>query len=170
MTSPTDRHAAIRRFVDQAHAALEQVDYYRILGVSSASDGAKIQKAYYKLAARLHPDLFGVDAEPAFRLKLTTVFSRVVEAYKVLSDPDKRSSYDRGLARGQLRYQIGAEIGEQKPEDSISDPGARKFYVLAKAALDSGDRKSAVMNLRLALSMDPDNELIKTELDAAEKG
>lgn len=161
--------AAVEQFVQRAHAALGEVDYYRILGVSSAMTEVQIRDAYYRLAARLHPDVHGVDIDPEFRRKLTAVFSRVVEAYKVLTDPARRAAYDRGLARGHLRLRAGAELEEDRPEDAIRDPAARRFYKLAQAALEDGDARSALVNLRFALSVEPDSELLQRELEAAEK-
>jgi DnaJ-class molecular chaperone len=64
-------------------------DYYALLGVSRDADFPAIKRAYRRLALRYHPDRRGGDpsAAEAFRL--------VAEAYRVLSDPDKRGIYDR---------------------------------------------------------------------------
>lgn len=64
-------------------------DLYELLGVSRDADGDTIKKAYRKLARQLHPD---VNPDPATQEK----FKEVSRAYEVLSDPDKRASYDRG--------------------------------------------------------------------------
>jgi DnaJ-class molecular chaperone len=159
--------AAIQQFVDRAHAALDQTDYYRVLGVSSAASEREIRDAYYKLAARLHPDIHGDDVDPAFRGKLTTVFSRVVEAYKVLSDRRKRADYDAGLAQGMLRMTAGLKI-KPRVEEAIADPNARKFYQLAQKAMADGDGRSALMNLRIAMSSEPDNPVLRDAVSRAE--
>ncbi len=70
-----DRAANIRSFVERASAVLDQVDYYRLLSISSASDNETVRAAYYKLAASLHPDVHGVDVNTEYRAKLTAVFS-----------------------------------------------------------------------------------------------
>ncbi|GAB2767387.1 molecular chaperone DnaJ [Nocardioides salsibiostraticola] len=64
-------------------------DLYDLLGVDQAADADTIKKAYRKLARQLHPD---VNPDPASQDK----FKAVTAAYEVLSDPQKRSSYDRG--------------------------------------------------------------------------
>ncbi|SBS99978.1 40 kDa heat shock protein, putative, partial [Plasmodium malariae] len=66
-------------------------DYYTILGVSKDATENDIKKAYRKLAMMWHPDKHTdekdkKDAEEKFKL--------VSEAYEVLSDPDKRRTYD----------------------------------------------------------------------------
>lgn len=163
-----DRREQIRAFVERASAVLDQVDYYRLLSISSAATDDEIRTAYYRLAASLHPDVHGLEVDPDYRAKLTAVFSRVAEAYKVLSDRPMRARYDRELAKGSLRISMGADVAKKGPD--ISTPGALKFYKMAQGALRSRDYKSAIMNLKFALQQEPDNELIQAELAKAEKG
>jgi curved DNA-binding protein CbpA len=159
--------AAIQQFVDRAYDALEQTDYYRVLGVSSAASELEIRDAYYKLAARLHPDIHGHDSDVDFRVRLTTVFSRVVEAYKVLSERGRRADYDQALAQGMLRMNAGAKI-RPRVDDGIVDANARKFYQLAQKAMADGDGRSALMNLRIAMSSEPDNPVLREAMSRAE--
>ena len=68
-------------------------DYYSILGLLPTADKATVKKQYRKLAVLLHPDKNKtVGADGAFKL--------VSEAWTLLSDSAKRSSYD--LRRSQL--------------------------------------------------------------------
>ena len=63
-------------------------DYYEVLGVSRNANAEEIKKAFRKLAFQYHPDH---NRNPEAEDK----FKEINEAHQVLSDPDKRSSYDR---------------------------------------------------------------------------
>jgi molecular chaperone DnaJ len=64
-------------------------DYYEVLGVSRDADDATIKKAFRRLARELHPDVNKNDPQAEDK------FKEAAEAYEVLSDPDRRATYDR---------------------------------------------------------------------------
>ena len=72
-------------------------DYYEILGVNQSASEEKIKAAFRKLAFKYHPDHNRNDgAEEQFK--------EINEAYEVLSNPDKRATYDRFGHSGSDRY------------------------------------------------------------------
>lgn len=76
---------------------MDYKDYYETLGVARDASKEQIQKAYKKLARKLHPD---VSKEPDAESR----FKDLTEAYEVLKDPEKREKYDRfGSAWKQAR-------------------------------------------------------------------
>src|SRR5579884_1172440 len=64
-------------------------DYYEVLGVSRDADEATIKKAFRRLARELHPDVNSHDPDAEEK------FKQAAEAYEVLSDPERRATYDR---------------------------------------------------------------------------
>ena len=70
---------------------MKYIDYYEALGVPRTATEKEIKSAYRKLARQHHPDLHQGDAKKAAEEK----FKTINEAYEVLSDPEKRTKYDR---------------------------------------------------------------------------
>jgi curved DNA-binding protein CbpA len=156
---------AIRSWIEQQHADLERKSYYQLLGVASDASAPQIKSAYYKLAARLHPDLYGDLLDAETRQLLVSVYSRVVEASRVLGDGARRQQYDTQLTRGKLRWSAEEERTPVKdPETQIANPAARRLFRLGRTAAMSGDTKSAILNLKMALTTEPANPILKAEL------
>src|ERR1700742_752888 len=63
-------------------------DYYEVLGVSRDADETTIKKSFRRLARELHPDVNAHDPEAEEK------FKEAAEAYEVLSDADRRATYD----------------------------------------------------------------------------
>jgi molecular chaperone DnaJ len=77
--------------------ATTESEYYEVLGIPRTASDVEIKRAFRTLARELHPDVSSApDADVRFR--------DVAEAYEVLSDPERRATYDRygkaGLRRG----------------------------------------------------------------------
>ena len=63
-------------------------DYYEVLRVDRGADEATIKKSFRRLARELHPDVNAHDPEAEEK------FKEAAEAYEVLSDTDRRQTYD----------------------------------------------------------------------------
>lgn len=66
-------------------------DYYELLGLQKTATEKEIKAAYRKLARKHHPDV-----NPGDRAAAEERFKKIAEAFAVLSDPDKRATYDQG--------------------------------------------------------------------------
>jgi DnaJ-class molecular chaperone len=163
--------AAVRVWIEQLFDELDRSTYYHLLQVPGDAYEAQIRDAYYKLVARLHPDLYVETLDVATRAKLVSVYSRLVEAYRVVSDGKKREQYDRAVQQGRLRWSHESEKVQTLGSTGAGELGnanARKFFKLGQEALRAGNGKAAVMNLKFALSQEPESAVIKGELQRAE--
>ncbi len=77
-------------------------DYYEILGLKKGASEADIKKAYRKLALQYHPDRNKGDKVAEGK------FKEVTKAYEVLSDPQKKQTYDQF---GEAAFEQGAAGG-----------------------------------------------------------
>ena len=75
--------------MDQSMSATTPRDPYEVLGVARDAGEQEVKKAFRKLARELHPDVNAHDpqAEEKFR--------EAAEANEILSDPERRATYDR---------------------------------------------------------------------------
>jgi molecular chaperone DnaJ len=64
-------------------------DYYNVLGINKGASDDEIKKAYRKKAMEFHPD------KNPNNPQAETKFKEAAEAYDVLSNPEKKSNYDR---------------------------------------------------------------------------
>lgn len=91
-------------------------DYYQALGINKNASPEEIKRVYRKLALQYHPDRNkGRDAEGKFK--------EITRAYEVLSDPQKRETYDQfghaafeqGTGQGPFGGAQGGFGGRQGP-------------------------------------------------------
>ncbi len=79
-------------------------DYYEILGMPKGASDEEIKKAYRKLALKYHPDRAPENKKKEYEQK----FKEISQAYRVLSDKEKRAQYDQ---YGQT-FDEGAPFGQ----------------------------------------------------------
>lgn len=64
-------------------------DPYEVLGVAPDADDAEVKRRFRRLARELHPDVNRHDPEAEEK------FKEAAEAYEIVSDADRRATYDR---------------------------------------------------------------------------
>ena len=94
------------------------MDYYAQLGLNPEANKAEIKAAYRKLAKVLHPDRNNGDKNA------TAQFSRVTDAYDILSDDARRAEYDR--------ERLFEEEEDVSVEEDLWEPSALDLQALWK--------------------------------------
>jgi len=150
---------------------LDELDYFQILKVPQNVSLEELKSAYFRESRNYHPDKFYNEA-PDINKKVTAIFKRITEAYKILSDNETRAIYTEGINGAQraknLRYIHGVQGGPPK-EDEGQTPLGRKYFQMGKIAFNNMDYKGAKINFQLALKMEPKNESFQKRLAEVEE-
>lgn len=120
-------------------------DYYQILGVEPSATNEEIKKRFRELVRRYHPDIH------PDKLFSHEVFRQILEAYKVLGDPEKRKLYD--ASRKEKKIFATAEI-EVPPRPPVDIEG---LLLRAEIALIRGNLRDAIDLCNEVLRKDPKN-------------
>ncbi len=136
-------------------------NYYDILGITQDASSKEVKSAFRKLAKKHHPDLTsprgsrdqrpGSDhrsgaADAAMRLLL--------EAYRILSDPEKRRAYDRTLRRkraeeGGFDYRVFLKSRPEDPESQAKLVVFDLLHSLEDEAIEVYERSKWLADFRL---------------------
>ena len=107
------------------------VDYYELLQVSSNADEETIQRVFRHLAKKYHPDHQDSPDEEKFR--------RLVEAHRVLTDPESRAGYDAVYQEyWNRKWKLVSESGDGTAFDQDRDMRERMlslFYVQRRRSM-----------------------------------
>jgi len=153
-------------YLDQVEPVLAKLTFYELLDVQPDVTQADLQRAYHKMAGRMHPDRHKSELNAEQYERLNIVYGRITEAYRVLRSHGEREKYGREIAR-QGTDKIG---GGDKTASKLLSPKAQRLYRRAQAALRTGDRASALLNLKMALRDSPNSAMLKQALaDAKEQ-
>ncbi|HYO93712.1 MAG TPA: DnaJ domain-containing protein [Polyangiaceae bacterium] len=150
---------------------LDEANYYELLGVLVIADDEALRVAFHAFARAFHPDAYP-DGEPDIRGRLTRIFQRGTEAYRVLAHPERRAEYDMALARGQLRLGIPSRPPPGQAvalslEDLCRTPSARLHARQAERLISKGDLAGAREELLVAARHDdPSNAALAERLEA----
>jgi molecular chaperone DnaJ len=121
-------------------------DYYDLLGVDRTASQEEIKRAYRRLARQYHPD---VSTEPDAEAR----FKEINEAYEVLSDAEKRATYDRFGHAGPGLGGFGFETGFRDPFDIFEEVFGGGFGFRG-AATRRGPRRGADLRYELRLTFE----------------
>lgn len=121
-----------------ARSTEEVPDYYEVLQISPNADPDMIHRVYRLLAQRYHPDNTITGDDKAFRI--------ITDAYKVLSEPEKRAAYDVNLhAYRQVRWRIFDQ--RQASVGKVAEKSKRKGILDLLYTKRANEPEKPTMNL-----------------------
>ncbi len=155
---------------------LDELTHYQLLGVDRRAKSKEIKRAYFKVSKDYHPDSYFRKNIGTFKRKVNALFKAISNAYDVLSNEQKRLAYDATLPYEPTPEEM--EEAKRKEEAQARDQRlreerkkrllkrmpmarrkaqARQHFEEAKTARADRDVLKANNEIRIALSLDPDN-------------
>jgi len=128
---------------------------YEVLGIQPEAGTREVKSAFRRQAKKHHPDLKGeMGAKGAAGRAAEAAMRRLLEAYRVLSDPEKRRAYDRSLRRkaaeeGGFDYHKFLKARSGDPESQAKLVVFDLLHELEDEAIEVYERGKALADFRL---------------------
>lgn len=157
-------------YVERVEPALDELDHFELLDVNADAGPTTIQEAFHHMASNLHPDLYRRLLTPDDHERLTVVYARIAEAYRVLRHARYRREYLKAEAkkRADQDEAPSATTGRHSAVVRLS-PKAQRLYRRAQTSIRIKDLTSAKLNLHMALAIDPKSALLREALAELEE-
>jgi curved DNA-binding protein CbpA len=128
-------------------------NYYDILGIPAEAGTKDVKSAFRRLAKKHHPDTAAAEKRSAMRAS-EAAMRLILEAYRILSDPEKRRIYDRGLRRraaeeGGFDYRLFLKARASDPESQAKLVVFDLLHGLEDEAIEVYERARTFEDFRL---------------------
>jgi len=147
--------------IHKAYIASKSQNFYEVLGVDTESSSAQIESAYQKHARQYHPDQQFREGMAQLKDELGELFSRVTEAYKILSDDSRRWEYDLSLATATT------DSPKARTTRAMDPAKAREAFAKGIDSFKSRDFESATVHFKEAARLDATKALYMSHLALA---
>jgi curved DNA-binding protein CbpA len=153
--APQEEPAAQRHRVAELLSRFGSLDHYELLGITPLARDAEIHEGFERLGRLVHPAnaprLGWVGREGVLRL----LFERAAAAYAVLSDPGRRSEYNR-----EAGIRISQEVSPEQREKEVSEL-AHELFRRGSQHAEREEYFMAVELLRQAIALQPRAEYFR---------
>jgi curved DNA-binding protein CbpA len=132
-------------------------NYYEVLGIPPEAGFKEVKSAFRRQAKKQHPDLregAGCRASGAASRAADAAMRLLLEAYRVLTDPEKRRAYDRSLRRraaeeGGFDYRLFLKARPNDPEAQAKLVVFDLLHGLEDEAIEVYERAKSFEDFRL---------------------
>jgi hypothetical protein len=155
----------LRAEAEVAGLRADDATHYDVLGVTSTAPADAIKAAYDRISLVLHPDRLRRVKDDALRERATSLYGDVQAAYETLRNGAERARYNREL-KGKVvgSRRLTATLNNLSMENWSDSAPVRKALRTAQQALQAKDPNIALVQLRFALQLEPDNEQIASKI------
>jgi Ca-activated chloride channel family protein len=135
----------------------DKTDFYRRLNIDTGASEEAIKKAYRIAARKAHPDVNKKEGA-------TQLFLDIQEAYKILSDPDQKFSYDEGREPDFISSSILTSIDySQKGLFRLDEP--QVIYAVVDIVSTQEEKEQSELPLNISLVLDTSTSMTGNRLD-----
>lgn len=178
--------AQLLAWLDEVEPRAAGRSHFEWLELAPTTAPEAIQRAYHAIARTRHPDLFRAALRPADLDRLVRMYARITGAYAELRTADGAAAYLRRHAPAVTSPASPASpappatptppapsapaAAPGTPAPAAVDPAramngrALALYRRAEGALRTGDRASAILNIKMAIAADPSSQLLRGAL------
>ena len=145
---PVDKELGLKRqkIIDEYNSQGGK-DHYQILGLKRGASRDEAKKAYFQLAKEYHPDIHYQEGMGEMGEMLEAIFTRITEAYDVLSVDNTKKEYDL--------YSVISKHERRKPKEEKSNVRSLSQYKRGLEAFKKGDLKEALYSVEWAIRIEP---------------
>jgi hypothetical protein len=116
---------------------IDDLDHWTLLGITRDADKKAMKRAYFEVAAVMHPDRYFKKKLGSFKSKMEILFARITEAHDTLLDPQKRADYEVYLAEVATTRGMEAMLERAMAEQAAAGAAAAAAAAAASPA-DAG--------------------------------
>jgi len=170
-----------KREILRLEEELGRMNHFEVLGLPPGASPAEVKQSYYEASLKYHPDRFYQKKLGSFGPRIERIFKRLTEANVVLTDPKKRSEYQRVHPELFRVPKPMPEPEEYGPADPLRAAERRKRlskhpYLSKHAGIgqlverarkhrSEGDYDQALDDLKVASRAEPDDRDLHKLLD-----
>ncbi|MEZ4705124.1 MAG: DnaJ domain-containing protein [Bdellovibrionota bacterium] len=142
----------------------KHLSYYDVLGVTPSQNSEDFHQSFRFCSKYFHPDRFFQSKDQNLTRVCKDLFKKMTVAYQTIKDPKKRKEYDVSIGLSALN------VSDHESQQLFMDKflpktlHGRKYYDIAMKCMEKSDRNGALINLKMAIQYEPDNQLLATKI------
>lgn len=148
------------QIVQQAYGQVRSQSPHDILGLTQSAGLRDIERAYERSKAQFGRERLLPSIRERYRDELTMIESRLVEAYLMLTQPERHegaraAAVPEDVAIDDLRVRVEMDKAKSKVALEHASRVADAYFAKARSALREGDYHNAIQYTKLAVSHNP---------------